>query len=182
PMMSAGRAKALTPLLISMAMKHPPMNSKVRGLSQTCARPALIIGAVWLLGLSLFYADALYPSAMGQFAKRALLFGPPYALILYGAVAMEIASGVKAPPWLIKTGDASYALYLVHVPVFLIVGKSLTPFAGPGTADNIVLVGGYFIGGLVAAFLAHAWIERPLLHGGKRLGARVFDRRALKPA
>ncbi|MCB2096760.1 MAG: acyltransferase, partial [Parvularculaceae bacterium] len=84
------------------------------------AAPALVAGCAIFAVQTVFFADRLYPSVMGQFAWRAAIFSAPFALILYGAAALEKSSGALAPKWLREAGDASYSLYLIHVPVFLV--------------------------------------------------------------
>ena len=154
------------------------------------ALPALLAGTIWL-AILFFGFTSLYPETMGDFAKRALLFAPPYALILYGAVALErrasrdtgsvagsvAGSRVQAPRWLIYAGDASYALYLVHVPVFLVVGKTVSSLIADGPlVDNLALIAGYTLGGLIVAVLAHEVSEKPMLSVTRKLGARLFNR------
>lgn len=140
------------------------------------AAPALVAGAL-LFGIeTAFYANELYPTVMGEFARRALLFTPPFALMLYGAAALEKTSGMLAPRWLRKTGDASYSLYLIHVPVFLVIGK-LTSIAIPeGRFDNFALVAAFPASALAAGFALHHFVERPLLHASKKFGDRMFGR------
>ncbi len=145
------------------------------------ALPALIAGALIVLALSIFLAPALYPDAVADFSRRVLIFGPPFALILYGAAALEAKSGARAPKWLISAGDASYSLYLVHVPVFLVVGKTLSLFLPDGAFDNPVLIACYIAGSLAAAFAVHHWFEKPALAAAKRLGDALFRRRQAAP-
>ena len=148
-----------------------------RGIT-TSARPALIIGSIWLLLLFILGANHLYPDVMGSFLKRALIFTPPYALLLYGAVALERRHSKIAPRLLIRAGDISYALYLVHVPVFLIIGKVLSFFAGPGFGDNLLLITATTFVGIFAAIVAHQWIELPLLRLTKSASNRIFQRQS----
>ncbi|MEL7489142.1 MAG: acyltransferase [Pseudomonadota bacterium] len=139
---------------------------------------ALILGAAWLTVLFVLGANELYPTVMGKFMERMLIFTPPYALLLYGAVAIERSRSAVAPNYLIAAGDISYALYLVHVPVFLIVGKLLSYFAGPGSVDNVILVVAYGGFGITAAVAAHYWVEMPLLARTKKAADRLFKARA----
>lgn len=140
------------------------------------ALPALSAG-VLLFGVeAAFFADRLYPDVMGQFALRAAIFTPPFALILYGAAALERSKGVVAPLWLRRTGDASYSVYLIHVPVFLVVGKLISVSIPDGAADNVVLIAAFAAAALAAGFALHQYVERPLLTATKRWGDRLFAR------
>lgn len=49
---------------------------------------------------------------------RVLLFGPPAALLVYGLLAWEgEMKTLQAPRWVIRCGDMSYSIYLVHLLV-----------------------------------------------------------------
>ena len=151
--------------------------SYVRRGVTSFAGPALAGGALLFAFETAFFADRLYPEIMGQFALRAAIFAPPFALMLYGAAALEQKSGRVAPNWLRKTGDASYSLYLIHVPTFLVVGKLISISVPDGRFDNPLLIAGYAAAALAAAFALHRFVEKPLLAASKRLGDRVFARR-----
>ena len=63
-------------------------------------------------------------SATGALSFRPALCTDPYTAPLH----LEARGRGTAPRWLIKTGDISYSLYLVHISrCFLIVGKLLEP-------------------------------------------------------
>jgi peptidoglycan/LPS O-acetylase OafA/YrhL len=142
------------------------------------ALPALLLGVVAVIGISAGFADRLYPETMADFSRRVLIFGPPYALILYGAAALEASRGPRAPKWLVAAGDASYSLYLVHLPVFLVVGKALSLVVpDSGVFDNALLIGCFLAAGLAAAVVVHLAIEKPALAFTRRLGGRLFSRR-----
>jgi len=142
------------------------------------ALPALVVGAAIFLIEALFFADRLYPDVMGQFALRAAIFTPPFALILYGAAALEKKRGALAPGWLSKTGDASYSLYLIHVPVFLVVGKLISISVADTRLDNVLLIVAFLACALAAGFALHHFAERPLLKATKTLGDRLFQARS----
>lgn len=144
------------------------------------ALPALIAG-ILVFGIeTLFFAAQLYPDVMGQFFLRATLFAPPFALILYGAAALEKEKRLLAPSWLRRTGDASYSLYLIHVPVFLVVGKLVSIAVADTRLDNLLLVTGFTIAALAAGFALHFFVEQKLLAASKKLGDRLFARRPLR--
>lgn len=138
------------------------------------AGPAIIAGVALFAVEALFFAKALYPAVMGQFALRAALFTPPFALLLYGAAALEKSRGRVAPGWLRRTGDASYSIYLIHVPVFLVIGKIASLVIADTRIDNIVLIVAFTIGALAVGFGLHHFVERPLLRATKKLGDRLF--------
>src|ERR1700676_3598996 len=92
------------------------------------------------------------------------------ALIVYGALGVE-SRGVLAPRWLRAQGDASYALYLWHVPVIGALGLALNHVHVHGTPARIAIVFGGYALAIAFSFVAYRWIERPLL----RLARRYFE-------
>ncbi|HBK90295.1 MAG TPA: hypothetical protein DDZ68_01350 [Parvularcula sp.] len=137
------------------------------------AVPALAAGALALLGASVFFARDLYPDAVAEPGRRTLIFSPIFAAILYGAAALETRRGAVAPKWLTATGDASYSLYLVHVPALLVAGKSLSLVVPDGAFDNPALIAGYLAASIGAAFAVHRWFEKPVLALTRRMGDRL---------
>lgn len=138
---------------------------------------ALMAGAAIFAVETALFADRLYPGVMGQFALRAAIFTPPFALILYGAAAREKRGLPVAPSWLRRTGDASYSLYLIHVPVFLIVGKLVSITVPDGRFDNVLLIFAFAACALAAGFALNAYVERPLLRASREFGDRLFAAR-----
>lgn len=97
--------------------------------------------------------------------------GLPMALLVYGALALE-RHGLLAPPWLRAQGDASYALYLWHVPALGAIGLALHRIHLHGTPARIFIVFGGYALAIAVSFAAYHGLERPLL----RLGRRYFER------
>jgi exopolysaccharide production protein ExoZ len=83
------------------------------------AAPALAIGAVMLA--TAFWTATDLVAAAGW--MRAVLLGLPCALIVYGAVALEVCAAPAAPGWLVALGDASYSTYLGHILVLSALGR-----------------------------------------------------------
>lgn len=92
----------------------------------------------------------------GSFAATwwVLALGACFAVLLYGLVAIE--SLVRMPRWLVAFGSASYALYLVHTPLQLLIGV-----ASPHLPGWVALLAMVALP-LAAALVLHRWIERPL--------------------
>lgn len=94
---------------------------------------------------------------------RAAVWGLPSALLVLGLVRMERAYQTPGR-WrrgLIFMGDASYAVYLVHVLVIRALGR-MVEMAGIKTSGDAVLVV-TIIASLAAGAVVHLWIEKPLL-------------------
>jgi exopolysaccharide production protein ExoZ len=90
---------------------------------------------------------------------RVLLFGAPFGLILWGWVGVE-TSGQTSGKWSQKLGDWSYALYLIHVPVFVAIGRVGAPLSREGPFDNLVLIVFALAGAIFAAYALHELFEK----------------------
>jgi len=107
---------------------------------------------------------------------RPLLWGAPAFMIVAGAVAAERAFAAPRP--LVRLGDASYAIYLCHLPAVALTAHLL------GVRPVWPFVAAAVIASTVAGLAFHAWVEAPLIAacralprrmaGGANSDARVF--------
>ena len=119
-------------------------------------------GLVWLITTSLL----AYKSPVSLFESswsRTLAYGPAWALVLWGIVGLEADSKFVPFRPLVILGDASYALYLLHVPVFAAVSRLVAPYCGPSPWDNVVAWVSLLTIACISALLVHRYIERPIL-------------------
>jgi exopolysaccharide production protein ExoZ len=140
----------------------------VRGVRRGAAA-AIPAGVAWAAAGVVLTVRACpgvpYDMIMSAPWPRVLVFGPAAVLVVYGCVAAEGRWRVRR--WLLRTGDASYSLYLTHTTVLfvaLVVGMMVPHGRGLHTL---------WLCGTVAAALAvgvafHARVERPLVNLGKR--------------
>jgi len=138
------------------------------------AKSMLIIGIIAILMLMIPIGPYLWPDAMIDHGLRTLLFLPPFAMILYGSVACEVSAHKTSWPILQRAGDASYALYLIHVPIILLVGKAISTLHWQGPLGNSVLVFACLLSGLLGSWVFHLIAERPLLKLSKNWGKNLF--------
>ena len=77
-----------------------------------------VVGAASLFTLeAIIFQSSNFDGASGVIL-RVLLFGPPAALLVYGLLACEAQTGtLQVPRWVIRCGDMSYSIYLVHLLV-----------------------------------------------------------------
>lgn len=101
---------------------------------------------------------------------RPLAVGLPMAAVVYGALGLE-SVGLVAPGWLRAQGDASYALYLWHVPALGALGLVFHLMHVHGTPVRIAIVFGGYALAIAVSLVAYRSVERPLL----RLLRRSFD-------
>jgi len=95
--------------------------------------------------------------------QRVLTFGIPSSLILIAFLNLEKNNAIHFPKFTIILGDASYALYLVHFPMMLLLNK-LPQILGYNFSANQEVYYSYLIIILViiTSIFVHKWIEKPL--------------------
>jgi exopolysaccharide production protein ExoZ len=122
------------------------------------------------IGLALFIVQGL--SGFRSELFRPLLWGAPALMIVAGAVAAERI--LAAPQWLTRLGDASYAIYLCHLPTVALVAHLL------GVRPLWTFVPAALTASTVAGLVFHRWIETPLIAACRALPARFTQFANLK--
>jgi exopolysaccharide production protein ExoZ len=98
---------------------------------------------------------------------RAIIWGVPCAMFLFGVVMFEHCTSLKFPSLLIKAGDASYSCYLVHgylYPIFFKIFNGPLRLLGPDflvIADIVLCIG--------ASLLFYQHVERAVVRFTDRL-------------
>jgi peptidoglycan/LPS O-acetylase OafA/YrhL len=131
------------------------------------------VGAFWMLISALALRENA-PAMFGQEWPRLFYFGIPATLLVWGCVGLEQA-GYESARWSKSLGDWSYALYLIHVPVFAALGRLAAPFSSPGPLDNMILLVAALAAAIIAAWILHIGFDRPI----QRLVARARGKRAV---
>jgi peptidoglycan/LPS O-acetylase OafA/YrhL len=83
----------------------------------------LIMAGGMLCAITVFQLPDACNIAVNLNWLHIFFIGTPCALIVYGAVAMELNGISIAPKWLVAIGDASYSIYLGHVLVLSAIGR-----------------------------------------------------------
>lgn len=128
-------------------------------------------GAFWMLICALSLREDAQ-AMFGQEWPRLFYFGIPAALLVWGCVGLE-QDGYESPKWSKSLGDWSYALYLIHVPVFAALGRLGAPLSRPGPLDNLILLTAALAAAIIAAWILHVGFDRPI----QRLAARLRGKR-----
>lgn len=124
------------------------------------ARALMFLGAVlfFVSGLS-FYFDHTF---IGSQFSRLVFFGFPSFLIILGALMYEKEKQLSPPAFLVRMGDMSYCLYLIHVPLVVIIVKITDRFLNINTwqlnslgISSISLI-------LMISFAIHFFLEKPM--------------------
>jgi peptidoglycan/LPS O-acetylase OafA/YrhL len=101
--------------------------------------------------------------------------GLPAAALLFGAVAAEHCGLLRIPRSLMRLGELSYALYLVH-PTVIEGVKRMTPELRPEQPGwQLLRFGVNVVLSLGLAMLLHRWVERPGMAFGKQWALRVGE-------
>ncbi len=136
---------------------------------RTLANPRifLLLGcALFMLFWLLWIAGHGYEFPIAD--DRVLYFLLPCALLLAGLVSMEYQGKILHP--LLQTiGDASYSLYLTHI-IFLSIGRKWRELQGmeDTLVNHFLFWPSLFLATLAAGILCYRYIEKPLLHAGKK--------------
>ena len=109
------------------------------------------------------------PAALGLFNElwRPLIWGLPAMLIVAGALGLERSGGVGRSPALMALGDASYSIYLIHLPASAVVAHIL------GINPPWLFIPAAIAASTLAGLACHRWVERPLIRWTRTLGARA---------
>lgn len=142
------------------------------------SRPLLWFGLGVLIfaaaGVRLYLRDPTAHISVWQ-SDLIVLFGLGSTAIVFGAVAFEARrGGTFVPRWLVKLGDASYALYLCHVFVLVAARRVLEPLNRPGPLWHLAWLLALLGSALVAGLLSYWFLEQPLLRASRRAINRYF--------
>lgn len=127
-----------------------------RHLSLAAARGLLVLGAALFLAVGLVEVIGKYPWDKDL---RTLLFG----LGATGMVAGLAAGALRAPSWLVLLGDASYMIYLAHLPVNSLVSRVITGLGGGEMLTPLSALGLLVVIAAGVGTALHLWLERPLI-------------------
>lgn len=153
-------------------------------LSQYAQKHVLLPRAAWLV-----IAVALLPIASTEWldvimewhVTRVLLWGLPSAAIVYAALSLERSGRRLELPWLLRLGDASFAIYLIHPFVLQVCGTASMRIGLHGSNLNCALSAlAAAVFSVLAGLVVHQYMEKPLhdwTRGQKALQALPFARR-----
>ena len=95
--------------------------------------------------------------------KRVLTFGLPSGLILLSLLNLENNNAISFPKITLTLGDASYALYLIHFPMMLLMNKIPQILGYNFNAIQEVWYSYFIIISIViSSIYVHKWIEMPV--------------------
>jgi peptidoglycan/LPS O-acetylase OafA/YrhL len=126
-------------------------------------------GAVWAalgVGTLLFVwvgMGTVYGSVSLAKEWRTLAYGVGGMGIVAGLAALDAAGRIRTPRILVVLGDASYAIYLLHIMAMTVVVRVAGRIFDLGALPVSVVAVALLVGALVVGTLVHLVIERPIL-------------------
>jgi exopolysaccharide production protein ExoZ len=103
---------------------------------------------------------------------RPLLWGLPALMIVAGALSLENLPRLAPPGPLIALGNASYAIYLCHLPAVALVAHLI------GVRPTLVFVPVALAASIAAGLAFHHGLERPLIRACRALPGRLESLRS----
>jgi exopolysaccharide production protein ExoZ len=137
-------------------------------------RPLIAAGVIWLAVLTVWCIVTHSGNTEWIGARtwtRLVFWGPPAALIVWGALESEGQTRVFGAAWLYAIGDWSYSIYLSHLMLVAAIGRPLAALL-----RNVP--GGFLIAYVFIVpctigfgFLSYHFLEQPLQRRFKRAAA-----------
>ena len=199
-----GRARFIVPVLVAwgiaiiiLSRAHvDPKNAYAVFLSQPLAFDFLIgagIGGLMHFPVSMRWAIVACSLGAIAFAWSAvpiitgtagfpagwyrIAFDVPVAAMMFGLITIERARSPYVPRALERVGNASYAMYLLHVPLLSLVGLAIRRLHPSGPLADLGIVLAMYALVIFTGIIYFERIERPLTvwlrHGVRRRGAQL---------
>ena len=130
-------------------------------LSKALSIPLVITGSIIFLTSAILSNEGFYLSA--DSFNRVVLFGIPSFLLITGLVKYELSKNITVHNVLLSLGEASYSLYLLHLPLVVAGIRIIARF---NIENNIILHGLLFVLiGIICftSILFYQWVEKPLI-------------------
>ncbi|MFF0267699.1 acyltransferase family protein [Kribbella sp. NPDC004536] len=137
-------------------------------------RPYVVLA----LGIVSFSACLVFLGVSGwsQFPSdgvRVLVVAAPAGLIVYGAIGVETRYGHIVSPFHRRLGDASYSLYLTHLPALTLLATAWAGRLPSGPVVHALMLPAALAYVVIGAMACNAILERPLQNATARLLRRT---------
>lgn len=133
---------------------------------------AIVLSVIWVVASAALLGFAPTHEQFEEAWSRVLVLGPASAFLVFAFTDPNRAA--VWPKSLVALGDASYALYLLHVPLFSLSRHLWNNFSVPGILDNAVALVLMLALSIALSFPFFRRVEQPAL----RLGAGLSSSRA----
>ena len=136
--------------------------------------PMIAAGSFCFIIGGLLY-DGHYQLLSNTF-NRVVFFGMPSFFIVLGLVKYELIKKIKVHSVFLSLGEASYSLYLLHLPVLVAAIKTMEKFNIRNTIFVHVILIGIIIIICFVAIRFYKWVEKPII---KKLNAGTKNKASL---
>jgi exopolysaccharide production protein ExoZ len=113
---------------------------------------------------------------IGPDLDHRVLFGLSVALVLVPIVRLEMMGKLSAPGWLVLLGNASYAIYLIHIPLLSVASRMAARVPLLNTWQGAMIFG--VLTSVLMGYVYHVLVERPGLRMARR---RLAQRPVVAP-
>jgi peptidoglycan/LPS O-acetylase OafA/YrhL len=100
---------------------------------------------------------------------RVMLVLVPAGLVVYSAICLEVRYGRVFPAFLRRVGDASYSLFLTHVPALTLLAVLLAGRLPTTPWVHLLAIPTAFLVVVSVALTCHRLLERPMQRAVQRL-------------
>lgn len=137
----------------------------VNRLPKAWSVPLLVTGVIlFITGAFLFNSGIeVIGKSSNQALNRVLLFGFPSFLIILSLVKLELGRTIKMHNIFVHLGDASYSIYLIHLPVVAAFFKVIAKFNITNYALLLFLSFILFVTVCAAGIFIYHKIEKPII-------------------
>ncbi len=121
-------------------------------------------GLAVLTGISALLAVLLLGIEHNAVLRREFIYGIPAALLIYGVVGMKI----RWPSAVMLWGESSYLVYLLHLPLFMLIGRLIEIALGFNVYSTPAATFGMLVAVSLIAMVLTKWVERPYQRAYKK--------------
>ncbi len=108
--------------------------------------------------------------------QRTIVFGTASGLLVFAGIVFEQNGQFRSPNWLCAVGDASYVLYLLHLPCLIIINKWLIG-QKPGQLSVLAINSTTILLLMIVSHYLHVHLEKPTM---RRLLIRFAKPKSLR--
>ncbi|MFD1818848.1 Peptidoglycan/LPS O-acetylase OafA/YrhL, contains acyltransferase and SGNH-hydrolase domains [Pseudarcicella hirudinis] len=122
--------------------------------------PGNLIVLAGSLGALIYWGGQVFDCA---YYPRLIIFGIPAAFVVFSCLQLEKAGHLKVPDWCVLLGDASYVIYLIHIPALLLLNKLPSMFGFESAQVDWIgfnTLALFLI--IIISVIIHKIIEKPL--------------------
>ncbi|HMI77835.1 MAG TPA: acyltransferase [Ferruginibacter sp.] len=137
----------------------------VKKIPKKITYPILVIGILWFISGAMLDNNKMIivPDKVNPALNRVILSGISSFLIILALVKLEITSRIKINSLFLKLGDASYSIYLIHLPLVVAYCKIIAKFNIKSDFTLFALTSIFLIAVCWVGIMIYQRVEKPLI-------------------